>query len=341
MVGRIRVRASLAVAAASLLLVGCDYFASPLPGFLSGVERSVAVDVSDLVDGELPAGTRYDLAVVGAATDRRVLLKVEPPNPDPDGYRYDGRLIVLGMDMTEEQRLAPASSTGFISRPYGYGHDGKMLAGYIVYDLDAVEAPQELVRHGLEGFVTVDGASTHLFSGPSGAFVTYHLEIRSYFTSPWALTGTDAEQVAIVPDGVAKSAGGAPAELGYQLLGIARDGGDLLFLLSQPSQRIVFGVRASLSDVLDAATDTVLVSSADDRLFTISADRPQASADDNGFFLMRRDGWFERYDWDGDLVARVTGDISFSRRYAFDVEGDRFYRYDPDTSMLSLIGGWW
>src|SRR6056297_2109946 len=54
MVGRTQMRALVAVVAGSLLLSGCDYFASPLPGFLSGVERSATVDLTEIIRGEIP-----------------------------------------------------------------------------------------------------------------------------------------------------------------------------------------------------------------------------------------------------------------------------------------------
>lgn len=340
-----------ATAALVALVAGCDYLASPLPGFLSGVESDLTISPSPAVtavDGDV----RFDLAMVGDATagDRRLLLKAEAVSSDPSRFAYAGELIVLSPDLVEERRLVPESALDVLSRPYGYGHDGSLMVGYSIFGADE-ETPRQVLdpRHGLEGFLTVDTAlpSTHLFAAPGGQFSAYHLEIRSYQQPApnWALLPR-AEQLAIEPDGVELSSDPSLSQSGYQLLGIARAGAageQLLLLLSRPSERVVIGARIFLDDALNPDLDPrpVLLPDAAARLFTIDADRPRAVADDDGFFLLRRDGWFERYDWNGVLQARVTGDTSFTRSYAFDYSADVFYRFDSQTRVLSRIRGWW
>lgn len=348
-----RMRTLLFITTVALALAGCDLFSNPFPGFLGGVEETVVVDVDSILPGgRIENGTGYDLEVIGSGADRRLLLLVEPPTNDPATFSYDGRLIVMDLDLQEEIRLEAATSIDYLSRPFGYGHDGSLLAGYSVYQLPLSGAAPDHVTeppHGLQGFITIDAVpATRLFATPSGRFSAFHLQIESYqfpFPVPpgWAPIAADAETVEIVPNGLALSADPALAQDGYQLLGIGRNGGEIRFLLSRPSQQQIIGAAATLSEVVDAGLSPrpVLLPEGSDPLFTINADRPQASADDEGFFLMRRDGWFERYDWDGNLQSRVTGDTSFSRQYAFDVEGDQFFRYDPASATLSRIRGWW
>jgi hypothetical protein len=341
-----RGRLILVLLSIAVILSGCDLFTSPLPGFLSGVEERVTVDVDSILSGSRTApGVRYDLEVIGTGSARRLLLQVSPPS-DPETFAYNDRLIVMTLDMQEEIRLEAETTIDYISRPFGYGHDGSLLAGYSVYQTPlSLSTPVQVLDppHGLEGFITTDGGpATRLFSVPSGRFSAFHLEIRSYNLTPWSLV-PDAQTIEIVPDGLSLSGNTSLAQEGYQLLGIGRDGGEIRFLFSRPSEQEIIGVAATLSEVVDAGLSPrpVLIPDADAPLFTISADRPEASADNDGFFLLRRNGWFERYDWSGALVARVTGDTSFTRRYAFDVEGGKFYRFDPASATLTRIGRWW
>lgn len=341
----------LPVLAVAILTVSCDYLASPLPGFLSGIEQNVTISPSANVT-EVVGEVRFELAMVGdvRSADRRLLVKAEAVSNDPTQFSYGGELIIFTPDLVEERRLLPESELDFLSRPYGYGHDGNLMVGYSVYGTDS-ERPIQVLdpRHGLEGFITVDTAlpSTHLIAAPGGQFSAFHLEIRSYQQPApnWALLPR-AEQLAIEPDGVALSANPQLLQSGYQLLGIARSGpaGDtLLLLLSRPSEQLVVGASIVFAEALDPSVDPrpVLLPDASARLFTIDADRPRASVDEDGFFLLRRNGWFERYDWQGQLEARVTGDTSFTRSYTFDYEEGFFYRFDSQTRVLSRIRGWW
>ena len=328
-----------------LLLVlvagSCTYLESPIPGFLSGVTEHVHLDLNEII-ADPSAGVRYELDVIGSGESRRLVLLASPTVSDPSATAYRDRLLVMDPAMREERRLQPDSRIDYLSRPFGYGHDGDLLVGYAVYDADGTTPRLEIdPRHGLEGFIVVDEAlpSTHLFANPSGRFSSYHLEIRNYFLSDWSVQ-PDAEAVDIVPGGRALSDDPAREQLGFQLLGVVRDGAHVLFLFSQPAEQLVVGARAPLGAIRDG-TVSALRPEGESWLFTIPADRPQADVDGEGFFLMRRDGWFVRYDWDGDVVARVTGDTSFSRRYAFDLEGNAFYRFDAETRTLTRIEGWW
>ncbi|MFW5689359.1 MAG: hypothetical protein ACOC1U_07300 [Spirochaetota bacterium] len=334
-------RRALVLLGLVVVLAGCDYFQSPLPGFLARQEASTTIDLSGVVTAG-DSNVRYDLAVVGSGTERRLLLLAAPAVEDPETFEYRGRMVVLRPDLSETRRIRPESTIDYFSRPYGYGHDGDLLVGYSVYD-ETGELPRlELSPpHGLEGSIVVDPVvpSTHLFATPSGRFSSYHLEIRNWFLADWSIR-PDAESVSIVPDGRSLSADPALVQLGYQLLGVVLRDGELLFLLSRPSEQIVIGATADLEAIRTGQT-VVLLPDVQAEAFRISADRPQASVDQEGFFLLRRNGWFERYRWDGGLVARVTGDISFAREYAFDAEGYRMYRFDTQTAVLTSIGGWW
>ena len=340
----IRSGRAVLIALGALAVLGCDYFESPFPGFLDRVVQIEQVDLASILGDSIgDPGTRFDLAFIGSGDDRRLLLKVEPPI-DPDDFAYRGQIVVFDTALVERGRIVPDTSIDFLSAPYGYGHTGDILVGYSVYDPVTYAFDSKIdPRPGLEGFITTDAgppARTHHFALPSGAFTAFHLEIRTYFLDPWAFEGGLTERVNIVAEGVNLSADPERRQLGYQLLGIARDGDSVRFLFSQPSERRVVAARAPLAAILDGTVDALLGD--DYRLdIAIATDRPQGRADDTGFFLLGRDGWFSRYDWNGALVARVTGDTSFTRRYAFDAEGAQFFRFDADAGTLSRIVSWW
>ena len=333
---------ALLIAAGALLVAGCDYFATPFPGFLDRVVQVERVDLEAILGDSIgDPGARFDLVMVGSGDDRRLLLKVEPPT-DPDDFAYRGQIIVFDTALVERGRILPDTSIDFLSAPYGYGHTGDLLVGYSVYDPVTYDFVSKLdPRPGLEGFITTDvgpPGRTHHFALPSGAFAAFHLEIRTY-NDLWGFESL-AEQVNIVPDGTTLSSDPKQAQLGYQLLGISRVGDAVRFLFSQPSEWRVVAAQAPLAAILDGTVDALL----DDEYridFTVVSDRPQGRADVDGFFLLGRDGWFVRHDWDGAVVARVTGDTSFTRRYAFDPEGEQFFRFDADAWTLTRIVSWW
>ncbi|TVQ26754.1 MAG: hypothetical protein EA382_04900 [Spirochaetaceae bacterium] len=343
MVRLIRLGSVLVVAAGAFLFAGCDYFASPFPGFLDRVVQVEHVDLASILGDSIgDPGVRFDLMMVGSGDDRRLLLKVEPPT-DPDDFAYRGQIVVFDTDLVERGRILPDTTIDFLSAPYGYGHTDDLLVGYSIYDPATYDFVFKLdPRPGLEGFVMTDPGPpprTHHFALPSGAFSAFHLELRTYFDA-WALDPGLAEQVNIVADGTTRSADPEQRQLGYQLLGIARVGESVRFLLSQPAERRVVGAQAPLAAILAGDVDALLGD--EYRIdFSIATDRPQGRADADGFFLLHRDGWFARYDWSGALVARVTGDTSFTRRYAFDAEGEQFYRFDADAATLTRVLKWW
>ena len=349
-----RVARVIVIALAASAVVSCDFFSSPIAGFLNGIVASVDIEVASIIEEFDPNDVRYDLAFVTNNTTDLLLLRVTPTNTDPDSFEDLTRVIVMDQDATEIVRVRPEPATlDYLTRPYGLALNDNLLIGYSVYDLSGADpSPEpavEVAPHGLEGFVISDppGADpdeTYLFAPVSGAFSSFHLELRSYESAAppdWAFTvAFEPEQVNIIADGTTQSADLTLVQLGYQLLGITYDGIDVRFLLSRPSEQIVIGATAPLTGILDG-TITELISEDDPVDFSISADRPRAVADEEGFFLLRRNGRFERYNWDGDLVAEVSGDISFSVYYAFDGPGNRAYRYDPGTSTLSIYDGWW
>ncbi len=352
-----RVARVLVLLAAALLPISCDFFTSPIPGFINGVLSNQVVDVADIVGDATPSEVRYDLAFITNGVTDLLLLRVTPPNPDPDSFVDLTQVIVMDPDGTEIGRLIPEPDTlDYLTRPYGLALNGDLLVGFSIFDLVDVAAsedpfvtPTEVSPHGLEGFVISDppGAApvaTYLFAPVSGLFTSFHLEIRSYESAAppdWAFTiATEPGQLNIVSDGTTLSADASQAQLGYQLLGMTYDGTDVRFLLSRPVDRVVLAVTAPLADILDGSL-TQLISGDDAIEFQIDADRPRASVDDDGFFLLRRNGRFERYDWTGALESRVSGDTSFTRYYTFNVPGDRAYRFDPATSTLSIYEGWW
>ena len=349
-------RFSLA-AGIALLAVSCGFLVfTPFPAFIGGVEYVLelpGISEYTTIDGRNESRTRYDLAVLGTGPSMRVLLKVEPPTSVSGGFEYRGRIIVLDENLLPLGIIEPETTLDYLSRPYSYTHNAsEILIGYSVFDDTTFAFDEKVSQHGLTGFaVTKSGSTTtHLFSTPSGVFSGFELHLGNYLSNnPWGVTA-DVTTVNILPP-----EDWPPADdpdfnlLGFQLLGVdyqelASD--QITFLFSRPSEQYVIAVRATLADVLSGDTLNLLSSDADTGVIRLDGvDRPVASVDDLGFFLLQRDGWFVRYEWDGAAGAvesqRVVGDTSFARRYAFFTAGEAFYRFDPSALTLTRIKGWW
>ncbi|HYW85064.1 MAG TPA: hypothetical protein VFB30_17515, partial [Spirochaetia bacterium] len=133
---------------------------------------------------------------------------------------------------------------------------------------------------------------------------------------------------------------------------------EVTFVLSEPAQGRIMAARigrlAAISGtgvLLPSATSWPVPASA--WPVEIDVDRPALFVDIGGFFLVRRDGWMERYTWNaagtplalvGDPV-RIVGDKSLSRGYAFLVPqgggSPYMYRFDPSSRVLTRYRRWW
>lgn len=342
------------VAGFALVVASCGFLMiTPFPSFMGGVEY--VLELPELpeytaIAGRSESGTRYDLAVIGNGPTMRVLLKVEPPSSVGGGFEYRGRIIVFDENLIPLGVIAPDTPLDYLSRPYAYGHNaGELLIGYTVFD-DAVpfSLAQGLEPHGLTGFAFTDSPplTTHVVSSPSGVFSGFQLEVRSYSGTPglWAAPIETAADI-IPPDEWPADDDPDKARLGYQLLGLVFEPPtNVKLLLSRPSELQVTAVSTTLATL--TGSGLLLPSETSGGLLRLdNIDRPGASVDDSGFFLLQRNGWFVRYEWDPVAGAvetvRVVGDTSFARRYAFYYGGDTFYRFDPAALTLTKIKGWW
>ncbi len=361
-------RATTAAAAAlalgcALVLAGCELLAvTPFPDFLgyTDISRDLSSEIKRVWDnwGEI----EYQLAVVYTGSDAaRVLLVVEPPSDQGGSFSYSGRLFMLDEDLNAIATISPVSDLDFFGRPFAYGHDGVLLVSNMLITAAGQIFDNSLPYLGLEGPAIADtaGTSTYVFSPPPGAFATFDIRWQRYFgpsdtsSNPdtiWSLPGTGSLE--IIPPAARP---GGSEDAGYQILDAVYDAatGEVTFLLSEPSQARVLAARTTLAAVV-AGTAGPLAADGSSFPIEVSADRPlDARADAGGFFLRRRDGLLERYNWTASgslsLVGdrkTLVGDRYFFRHYGF-LSGaspssrEYMYRFDPSSRILTRYKRWW
>jgi hypothetical protein len=344
---------------AALGLASCEIFTvTPFPDFVS--KTDISIDLSHEINAIVGRETNisYQLTVVdSAALPPRVLLLVEPPSSDPDvGFNYKGQLIFMDQDLNVRGRARTGSSLDYFSKPFGYAHDGNVLAGYTVLTNDGGTTPVGTLSPppGLEGFVLTNGVETDIFATPSGKYASFDLSYIGYQLPAWGNV-LSAGTLPILP-AAARPSPTDPnyANLGYQLIGLAYNSAsqEIVFVLSEPSAGRIVAARRDRATATDGL-GVSLVSSASSWPVSIDVDRPALFADVDGFFLVRRDGWMERYAWNASglplaLVGspvKIVGDKSLSRRYAFLVPqtgGPSYmYRFDPSSRVLTRYRRWW
>jgi len=352
----------LAVTAAAtvLALAGCRLFTTtPFPAFLDKTDTSV--DLSSRIDAI--AGSKgissYDLEVVTdptGAQQPRVLLLAEPPSSDPTngGYKYVGRIIFMNQDLNVLGE-ATTASTGYFSKPYSYTVDpaADILAGYNVINQTGTPLdPQPITATGLTGFAFPDAADvrTFVFSTPPGSYTSFDLSFLGYDDS-WGIP--DSGTLPIIPLADRPSSSDPNfANLGYQLVGLSFDPGtrNVTFVLSKPSTGQIMATRMGLDTAKAGATP--LLDSGQSWPVSITVDRPAVGVDSKGLFLVRRDGWMDRYTWSGTGIpldnaggpVEIVGDRSLTRQYAFLVDssgGGYMYRFDPSSRVLTRYKRWW
>ncbi|NBC29222.1 MAG: hypothetical protein GVY29_04430 [Spirochaetes bacterium] len=329
---------TVATAAAALVLAGCDLYnqavaaaqTTPFPQYLD--ETDGHIDLSDEVLATAGDSTdlSYDLAVVQRpGRESRILLLVEPPSSDPDlGFNYRGRLFLFDRELNLLSSAAPGSSFDYFGRPYTYAHDDNLLVAYTVLSQDGQETDIGTLdpNHGLEGFAFTNGTETYLFASPSGEYAAFVIDYAGYNEASWGrfLDGT----LTIIPE-EAQPTGEEPniSQLGYQLVGIAynEETTEITFMLSEPSRGRVVAARTDLETATSGSG--VLLPDAESWQqaswpVTLEVDRPDIHVDEDGFFVVRRDGWLERYSWtrQGELAlqgerVRVVGDRSLTRQF--------------------------
>jgi hypothetical protein len=353
---------------AGLCLTGCEIFSvTPFPDFVDKTDISMDLthEINAIVRGE--TNISYQLTVVDSPTQPpRVLLLVEPPSSDPTlGFNYKGQLIFMDSNLNVLNRVGTGSSLDYFSKPYAYAHDNNVLAGYTVLTKDGGTTSIGTLdpAPGLEGFALAFGTTeTDIFATPSGQYASFNISYIGYNTvgAGWGIV-LPAGTLPIVPPAALPSTSDPNyANLGYQLVGLGYNSvtDELTFVLSEPAQgRIVaarIGRAAATSGsgvLLPSATSWPVAASA--WPVEVDVDRPALFADVDGFFLVRRDGWMERYTWNaaGTPLAlvgnpvKIVGDKSLSRRYAFLVPqagGPSYmYRFDPSSRVLTRYRRWW
>jgi hypothetical protein len=367
-----RQTARLATLLALLCLAGCELFTvSPFPGFVSRTDISIDLGsrINAITAGVSPVN--YDLNVIDQpGLPPRVLLLVEPPSSDPTlGFNYKGKLIFMDEDLNVLGQASTASSLDYFSRPYSYGRDTTgydVLAGYTVLDSSGNRL-LTLTPTTLEGFAFTDGTYNYIFSTPAGQYASFDLNFAVYTSSPsWGISPTpNGTTLAIVPPAARPSTSDPNyANLGYQLVGLAYNSSttEITFVFSEPAQgRIVaarLGLAAAISGTPPLGTGVLLPSvtswpvAGSSWPLSVTVDRPELHADDNGFFMVQRDGWMTRCTWTptGALAQvgsriQIVGDRSLNRHYAFLLPqsgGPQYmYRFDPSSRILTRYKRWW
>ncbi len=361
-----RQAAPLASLFAVLFLAGCEIFTvSPFPAFVDQTDISMDLGsrINAITGGAAPV--TYDLNVIDQpGLPPRVLLLVDPPSSDPNlGFDYKGKLIFMDEDLNVLGQAGTASSLDYFSKPYSYGADHNVLAGYSVLDPSG-NSVRTLTPTTLEGFALSDGTNfTYIFSTPAGQYASFDLNFIAY-NSIWGLIFPSVQTLAIIPQ-AARPGSSDPnyANLGYQLVGLAFDPGAtpatslITFVLSEPAQGRIVAVRLDLAAatsgtgvLLPAVTSWPVAGSS--WPLSVTVDRPELHADANGFFLVQRDGWMTRYTWtpSGSLaqvgsVLQIVGDRSLTRHYAFLLPQSGapqyMYRFDPSSRILTRYRRWW
>jgi hypothetical protein len=346
-----------------LLAAGCGMLTvSPFPAYTDKTEVSLDLGARIRAITGGGASVSYDLEVVvdpAGALPPRVLLLVEPPSSDPTlGFNYTGKLIVMDQDLTVLGEAGTASSLDYFSKPYAYCADGAIIAGYTVLNASGGTV-MTLTPQGLAGFAFTDGTSTYVFSTPGGQYASFDLSFMQY-NNTWGLLYSSVQTLAIIPQAARPSSSDpAYANLGYQLLGLTYDpGSDMLtFVFSEPYAGTIHAARMSRAAAL--APGAVILPDptgwpvgSDAWPLSVTQDRPALSAAAGGLFMVQRDGWLASYAWTSasqalawvGSPARIAGDRSLSRRYAFlaPAEGAAsMYRFDPSSGILTRYGRWW
>jgi hypothetical protein len=352
--------ALLVLLLAATLLAGCDIVTTtPYPEFLGYTDLSV--DLSGRIEEiwDSPGEVDYQLDVVYTATDpARVLLVVEPPSDSGDGFDYRGRLLMFDADLNLVETLSPLTDLDFFSRPFVYGHDGGvLLVSTMLIEPGGYLYDDSLTFEGLEGPAIADvGVGTYVFSAPPGSFTTFDVSWREYTGTAVVNAGVSDTIYSPVGSGSFPIIPSAQSgdDAGYQILDAYYNEatGEVTFLLSEPAAERVVAARTILADITGGSL-TSLASGPNSFPIEVGADRPlDYHVDEDGFFLRRRDGLLERYDWTPTGELRQTrkktliGDRYFFRSYAF-LSGDSptgeeyMYRFDPSARILTRYKKWW
>lgn len=371
-----RARVILAILGAAFLSVGCDIVAStPFPEFLGYTD--ISVDLSSRIDdiwddrGEID----YQLDVVySTGNPARVLLVVEPPTDAGGTFDYRGRLMLFDEDLTLITTLQPVTDLDFFSRPFAYTHApdatdsvGVILLSTMFVQPDGYLYDASLSFLGLEGPAIADqdtppeNGSTYVFSAPPGEFSTFEISWQAYGAGLQVDRADDPDTIYAIGSGPADSGSFAivpssdqSGDAGFQILdAIYNEATDeVTFLLSEPTAERVVAARTTLAEITGGSISS-LASGSGGFPIEVPADRPlDYHVDEDGFFLRRRDGLLERYNWTPTGTLRqtgsetLTGDRYFFRQYAF-LSGDSpsgseyMYRFDPSSRILTRYKKWW
>lgn len=352
-------RRAFIIAVASVALGSCDFMGvTPFPGFVDKTDISVDLGsrIDNIVNGA--SSVTYDLNVVTAPSQQpRVLLLVEPQS-GAGSFNYTGQEIVMDQNLAVLGQARTASALDYFSKPYSYTHDGNIIMGYTVLTPQGQATSGTLsTATGLEGFAFATGFNvatdaTYIFATPSGSYSSFDLSWRGYNQSNWGLFASGT--LSIIPAAQRPSSSDPNfANLGYQLVGLTYNQSttEITFVLSKPADGTVVTARQTLANATNPATNLLPASGNWD--ISLETDRPYLSADLAGLFLVRRDGWMDRYPWTqtGALSftgskTEIVGDRSLSRKYAFLETGSPtgpsyMYRFDPSSRILTRYRRWW
>ncbi len=343
------------IAVAALALASCDFMGvTPFPGFVD--KTDISVDLGSRVDNIVSGASSvtFDLNVVTAPTQpSRVLLLVEPQS-GAGSFNYTGQEVVMDQDLNVLGQAKTATALDYFSKPYAYAHDSNIIMGYTVLTNAGQPTTGTLsTATGLEGFAFATGFvvgtdATYIFATPSGSYSSFDLSWRGYNQANWGLFASGT--LSIVPAAQRPSSSDPNfANLGYQLVGLSYNQAtsEITFVLSKPSDGTIVATRQTLANATSGTIDLLPASGFE---ISLDADRPYLSADLGGLFLVRRDGWMDRYPWTqtGALSftgskTEIVGDRSLSRKYAFLETGtvSYMYRFDPSSRILTRYRRWW
>ncbi len=320
-----------------LMFTGCDIITAPMyPEYTGGLKHhaDLSSEVKSITAG-FPAEfilTELDLS----ADYRRILLLVIPVG---EGAPRE-QLIAVNGNLNRIYTVSPSGEDEYLYRPFIHAADGNGVAGVMVFDPEDGTPGQSLIPHGMTGYGFSAGGYTHFFSEPSGLPPHYTLAYRRY-DSKWYIW--EASTLNIVPP--EEQAELSLQGVGFNLRGITiDDDGIVSFLILQdsPDSPLLRVIRHPYESLFDGSLTALFSLTGEEQVLPVSS-ASRVFYTRKNFLVQDREGNFSRYSLNRPerLLDTISARSGWKDLFAFSPSGDRMYRFDPRSFLLSAYGTWW